>query len=420
MRLFICLIFVFLFLATTTGATVEPVTLNVPTPKAWVGQRLQFFVELRAPGSFDGTAHFSLPELPGTLIMKIGNPIVGSQEIDGESWMVQTHEFALFSQKQGELGIPAFDVRFSHKHGFTGPTTEVQAQVPGWKVQIQRPPDSDPAEYLITTKSFDITETWEPQPGLAQVGDIFKRSISQEAQQIPGMALMPPPTSAPEGVRIYISNSSLSDRLERGDFLGNRADTLTYLFTEPGTISLPAITYIWWNPVANTLQSRTLPSITVDVAAVPVPSRQANLSAINISWPVLLPILLIIVLTIWQRNRLTGSIRQKWKRLHPPERVAERNLLRACRKDNAMEAVKAWHSWIICQEQNFRPNPELRAEIIQLHKQTYGEDPVTPWQGDTLACIFKKHLAFVRRTRSPHADSCLPLLNPNVQIKDTA
>ncbi|WP_136807007.1 BatD family protein [Desulfosediminicola flagellatus] len=405
--------------ATTTGATGIPVALTVPTPKAWVGQRLQFYVELRAPGSFDGTAYFALPELPATLVMKIGNPIVESEEIDGKSWFVQKHEFALFSQKTGVLDIPAFGVQFSHKEGFTGPTVDVQAEVSGWKVEIQRPPGSDPAEYLITTESLDITESWEPQPGPAQVGDIFKRSISQQAPQIPGMAFMPPSTTAPEGVRVYLSDSATADQLERGDFLGKREDTLTYLLTEPGTVSLPALTYVWWNPVTSTLQSKTLPAIAVDVAPSSVTSggRKSSVPSHFLLFVLTAALTITISLVVWQRDRLAGWARERWKLLHPPERVAERNLLRACKQNNAEAAVVAWQSWRKYQEPTFKPKPELHAEILTLYQHTYGALPLTSWRGGKLARTFRNHLASVQQTRTPLKNSYLPLLNPNPLLK---
>ncbi|MEP6167152.1 MAG: hypothetical protein ABJ208_00455, partial [Rhodopirellula bahusiensis] len=46
----------------------QPVTIKVPTPKAWVGQRLPFSVQVRAPGSFVGATSFSLPQIPRTVI----------------------------------------------------------------------------------------------------------------------------------------------------------------------------------------------------------------------------------------------------------------------------------------------------------------------------------------------------------------
>ena len=121
------------------------------------GQRMPFYVELRARGSFAGTASFAMPEILRTFILKVGNPVVSSQEIDGESWFVQTHEFALFSQQSGSVEIPEFEVRFGSRDSFTGPVKEQQAQVPAAYVEILSPPGSESVGFLVTTESLDLT-----------------------------------------------------------------------------------------------------------------------------------------------------------------------------------------------------------------------------------------------------------------------
>ena len=49
-----------------TGDEVAPAVVRVPEATAWIGQRVPFFVELSARGSFAGTASFDLPQIPGT------------------------------------------------------------------------------------------------------------------------------------------------------------------------------------------------------------------------------------------------------------------------------------------------------------------------------------------------------------------
>ena len=130
---------------------VEPVEVNVPNPKAWVGQRLPFFVNLYSKGSFSGTASFDLPQIPSALVIKIGDPVVDTQKFDGEEWFVQKHEFALFSQKTGEVEIPSFPVRFSRREGFSGAASDVQARTTSFALEIERPPGSEKIGFLVTT-----------------------------------------------------------------------------------------------------------------------------------------------------------------------------------------------------------------------------------------------------------------------------
>jgi hypothetical protein len=134
---------ILLMLPAIARAEVEPATIRVADDKVWVGQRAAFFVELRAPGSFVGAASFSLPDIPRTIIVKSGNPVVSSKEVDSESYCVQTHRFVrfvLFSQAPGTLQVPSFEVRFSHREGFTGPAVDLEATVPSVSIEVQQPP----------------------------------------------------------------------------------------------------------------------------------------------------------------------------------------------------------------------------------------------------------------------------------------
>lgn len=399
-------------LACTTAAQVDPVTVRVPDAKAWVGQRVPAYVELRAPGSFAGTAGFDLPQLPGTLLLKVGSPVVSSETIDGESWFVQAHEFALFSQSSGELEVPPFAVHFSHREGFTGPVKDVRAEAPGWKVAIERPPESETLGFLVTTDSLELEETWDPEPGPVRVGAMFKRSIVQRASQISGMALAPAPTRAPEGVRVYPGTARTKDRLERGAFLGERREVLTYLLTRPGSVTLPALTYVWWNPRSETLQSKTLPAVTFEVApAVTAPALEETAAGRRV-WPWLLAALLAVALGAWQARSLASWARCSWKRLHPPEHVAARRLLRASGANDAAAAASAWNVWCGTQGPAFQPRSGLRSAVLGLQRTLFGPRPAERWRGLELARSFREHLAASKRRYPRGATSVLPALNP--------
>ena len=406
------MIFAFILLCVNALAEVAPVAVSVPDAKAWVGQRATIYVELRAPGSFVGTANFELPQIPGTLLMKVGNPMVLSKEIEGASWFVQTHEFALFSQKAGVLEVPAFPVTFSRREGFVGPATEVKAKTPTATIKIQRPPGSEQIGFLVTTKSLEVTETWDTPPGPSQVGAMFKRMIVQRSQDLPGMALAPAPTAAPDGIKVYPGHAQTKDNLERGNFLGERRETITYLLQKPGPLTLPALTYVWWNPKTQTLESKILPAVTFEVAAPPAsPSPAANVAARR-SWPWLLAAALVVGLSVWQRRRFAGWGMRCWKKWNPPDRVAARQLLRACRRNDAAAAAAAWSAWRTMQCADFQPGHELGSAIICLQRNLFGPAPAAQWQGLDLARTFGETLAAAKCNLSHESASPLPALNP--------
>ena len=331
---------------------------------------------------------------------------MSSQEIDGESWFVQTHELALFSQQSGTVEIPGFDVRFGSRDGFTGPVKEQQAQVPAARIEIQRPPGSESIGFLVTTESLELTENWEPHPDPVKVGAIFKRTIVQRAAQMTGMALAAAPTDAPDGVRVYPGQPEVTDKTERGDFLGERRETITYLLQKPGNFELPELTYVWWNPKTEQLQSKTLPAVTFAVAA------SGENIGMRRDWLWLLAVMLVTGLGLWQRRRAAILLAQYWKKLNPPEGVAARKLLQACRHHDAAAAQAAWNQWFKMQDASFRPGPELRAAVTGMQRCLFGPATAGSWRGDELAKAFDAKRALSKTSSIGRPSPVLPLLNP--------
>lgn len=404
-------------IAMVTGAAsaaVEPVVIRAPKAEAWAGQRLPVFVDLRARGSFAGTATFDLPEIPGVLVVEAGDSVVETQEIEGESWVVQTHEFALFAQHEGKLTIPPFAVRFSRRNGYTGPASEVNAKTPSLDLQIRRPPGASADAFVITTESMDVSEIWKPEPRASSVGAVFKRTIRQRADQMTGMALAPAPQVVPDGVRVYPGVASTHDNLVRGAFVGEREETLTYLLQEPGKIELPALTYVWWNPKTETLQSKTLPSVVVEVAAasVPLETKGAGESHRLRWWLMAAGLLLLAGLIGWQHRRVASWAARIWMALNPPQRTAARRFLHACRQDDAEAAEHAWTAWRSTQPGDVELDPKLRHALIGMQRHRYGCPATEAWRGDDLARAFDRYLAMVRPESIRQSSPALPPLNP--------
>lgn len=409
-------ILLFIVCCVLTGigrAEVAPLEARVPNAKAWVGQRVPFFIDLRSKGSFSGMAKFDLPRIPGALVIKIGSPVVDSRKIDGQEWFIQRHEFALFSQSVGKVKIPSFSVRFSRRDGFSGPVSEVNAQTAVLTLEVERPPGSEQIGFLVTTDVLEITETWDPEPTTAEVGAMFKRTITQRAEQLPGMALAPVPGRAPKGIRIYPGSVETNDKLQRGSFVGERIETITYLLQESGTLEVPALTYVWWNPKTQTLQSKTLPAVTFEVAASPAKTGKEQSGSNRSLWLWISGVALLTALVVWQRTRLTALGRRWWLKLNPPDRVAARRLLRACRKNDAEAAEIAWVAWRKTQGRGFLPERELHAAVFGMQRFLFHPEAEGAWQGGELERVFSSLNSNSNADPINRKGSGLPMLNPN-------
>ncbi len=400
-------------LATVVKAEVELVTSDAPQNEVWIGQKAPFYVKVRGKGPFEGATSFSIPHIPQAVIVKVGNPVVSSEEVGDDSWFVQTHEFALFSQADGNVKVPSFEVRFTDHDGFTGPEVDHVEQVPSLTFDVKRPPDSEDLGFLVTTDDMDIEETWDPQPGKAKQGDVFHRTITQQADQVTAMALAPPPTDAPRGVRIYTDEPQLRDETERGDFRGTRSDTLTYLFESPGTLTIPAIKYTWWNPKSKEYGTKTLPAVTIEVTPQPQPPTAVASSNSDVRWSFwLLGILVLSCVVFWQRRQIHARSKSLWQRMNPPEKIAARALLSACRHDTAKAAQAAWLRWLNLQNHSLQINPELQRAITDLQRHLYGPADQAAWKGRHLAQAFRTQVMTKQASRiTPRID--LVPLNPH-------
>ncbi|MGE3311565.1 MAG: hypothetical protein AB7O66_16485 [Limisphaerales bacterium] len=332
----------------------------------------------------------------------------------------ETVEFAVFSQREGAIEIPAFEARFASRDGFTGPGIDRRAQVPAVSVTIRRPPGISTGAFVVSTPSFDAEETWEPVPSPAEPGAVFKRVITQRAADIPGMALAAAPIPDLDGLRVYTGSPGINDQLQRGEFRGERIETLTYLARKPGAHTIPAIRYAWWNPGTERLEVKTLPEVTLEITSpAPAEAQPATrgFPTRHGAWTLALGVIAGAgLLGAWQRRRLRGWVAWIGARWNPPDHVAARRLLRACRRSDAEGALSAWTRWTLARAPDSPPLPDdLRRAVVELERSLYGaarpgQGPGR-WHGQPLAGSFRAHLR--RRHRARHGGaSALPALNP--------
>ncbi|MEW4563137.1 hypothetical protein AB1K70_11460 [Bremerella sp. JC770] len=381
-------------------------------PKGWIGQRIPFFVDLRGPGPFVGAASFSIPQIPRVVIIKVGNPVVSSEEDDDQTIFTQTHEFALFSQAAGKVELPGFEVRYANKQGYTGPEVSTTGQVPALQFEIEKPEGLPDGTFVVTTPQLDVTETWDTKPTDANVGDVFHRTITQTAEQMTGMALAPPPTNVPEGIRIYPANPEVTDKTDRGELSGKRVDTITYSIRQSGTLTIPAIQYIWWDPEKKQFGSKTLPAVTFQVAAPPAVDTTPQETSRALAWTMAVFVLLALLagLIHWQRQPLLDWLQRVKQRLNPPDKVAARQLHRACRQNDARLAETAWADWINTQPADQELPESLKTAVTELLAVRYGTHPGNAWDGQRLDAEFQR---FLKSKQHAHAvdKSALPTLN---------
>lgn len=333
-----------------TAATVaaEPVVVSLIPPsvgKPFVGQRLPFAVEVGVRGQFSGATVFDLPDVEGAMIIKPEErAIISSRTIDGTGYFIQRHEFSLFSQRAGEVRVPDFAVRCGSVERFGTERREHTATVPGFVVTTAMPPGATPGQLVLTTSVLRIEEQWDPVPRDAMVGDAFRRTVTLEARNLPGMLLPALPDSGAELLAEYESPPGVADETDRGAFTGRRTNEVTYVCERPGDVMMPAIAFRWWNPDQGAWDDFTLPEVRFTVAPDPslvvsgTGQEQAEAPSgrgVRAMWPAGLLVLAV-----------AGLVRRLLRPARSPEASEFRLLTAACRRGDGVAAYHHLGRWL--------------------------------------------------------------------------
>lgn len=279
MRTLICLLYlVGLLWASQTVSPLmaqEPKVRSALSSKApfYAGQKLTLVVELLAPGYFASAATFDIQDPQGLLIMPpLGSPVVSTETLDDVAYTVQRHELSVLAPQAGDHVVPPLTVRFQYKRApLDKDSVPASLHTPEVKFQTTQPPGTEGIAQIISARELTVVEEWKPAPGAkpAKAGDAFTRTITYTARDMPGMMFPPFPSDKIEGIAIYPKEPEVMDHSERGDLLGKRVDTLTYMLQQPGQYTLPGAKFSWWDLDASALRTIELPAHVIQVAPNP-------------------------------------------------------------------------------------------------------------------------------------------------------
>lgn len=236
-----------------------------------VGQRITFVVELLAPGFFAGNATYTLPNVPGVLLIPpTGSPIIGSVQEGNNSYTSQRHELYVFARRAGKFEIPPVAIRVQFKRNPLDQEAVTQTvQTPAVSFTAKQPPGAENLSGIICARDLKAEENWKPEPGKAKAGDAFTRTITFSAPDVPAMAFPEFPAQQIDGLGIYPKPPEMLDETDRGNLVGKRRDTIVYVCQRPGQFLIPAKKLTWFDLEAKQLRTIDFPARRLVVAPNP-------------------------------------------------------------------------------------------------------------------------------------------------------
>jgi hypothetical protein len=398
--------------------------------KLWVGQKAVVVVELYSPTYFSGVPRFDLPEVPGLVMMKVpGRPVIGSQQLGSDTYSVQSHEFFIYPQRAGRVTIPPFTVQFGVAGVGMVKRTRHLLITRQLHFTASMPTGAEHLQTLISAHELSVREDWRSMPEKPLVGDAFSRTITFRAPDIPAMAFPPIPPMEVPGLAIYPGPAQVRDQVSRGDLVGERIETITYVCEKPGELIIPALVFHWWDLSAKQLRRIELPAVQLDVAEDPdlvtpvvitplLDEGPRGFSRLFITSAIFLPVLLLLFLL---RRRVIYALRQRRQQRETSEVRAFNGLLRACRQRDPAMVLNLFWIWMERVPPSFRvitlddyvrryPQPQLAEELQDL-QQAFLERR-SDWGGGALVHCLKKGRKSMFAVRKRTLIRLLPDLNP--------
>jgi len=416
-----------LLLLVATARAQEAIPANPPSPAgpivrttldpeqgAVVGQHLSLYVDVLFPGDMPHPPRVVIPYMPGAQVMRFETQATTIRDtVDGNAYVGQRFEFAVFPRRSGPLAIPPAAVTLLDRAG------DVAGQSAGQPLQVTivAPEGIDANAIVVATEKLTLEQNWKPDPnGAFHPGDALVRTITRTTTDVPAMAMRDLAFSAPDGVRVYLDAPVSQDQSNRGTITGKRIDRATYVFEKAGTFDLPAVNQPWWNLADKQAENATGKAATVAIKAAPAPADGAPASSpgqpavwATIAAAIILSILLLAI--FWRRTRAHVENRRAARALSEP--VAFDALARACSNGDAATIYRALTDWRSRVPSNWPKPPDARRLEAALFSTDAGRQPT--WSRamahELLArlCSFR-HGCRSQSSRSPR--SSLPPLNP--------
>lgn len=403
---------------------VQPVQATLEQASAWTGQPVRMIVTLYSPGPFSGTPSFDLPKIPLTSILKTGSPVVGSEQVDDETWLTQRHEFRIYAQRAGEIVIPSFAVRFSGKKTFTSDPEPMEGKTDALSFQSNRPPGASDSAVVIAAATLKMTQLWRPDNDeqTLQTGDVIQREIERNATGTTAMMLSPLASNAPDGIRVYTTDPVVRDKTARGQSTAQRIDTIKYQFERSGTYELPELVFEWFDTESDELKRETIAGRTFQVEGQLAATTTAEPSSDKSNHTA--AFILVLALVAWICRGPVIRQASRWHSAwHDPIRVAERNVLAACnanRPKKAYTAILTWKRAVAAVgsrqlDDSLAEDREFCQQWDYLSRQNFAQpSDESPWMGKEMANAFRKSCKTLRRLPSKESAELekLPPLNP--------
>ncbi|MCA6064428.1 BatD family protein [Thalassolituus marinus] len=351
--------------------------------------------------------------------------------IDGVRFGVYERNYAIYPEVSGELVIPGarFNASVVNPYDRWSRGRQASAVSQPLRLNIEPIPASYPQSPWLPARKVTLSETFSTPPEQWREGEPVTRTLTLNADGLPGSQLPAIAMPVIDGIRYYPDQTQQQQSVDLDGVHGTSEQSVAIVPTRSGRIVLPELSLAWFNTSSGKTEYVRVPARTLDVKAAKVslsdgsesaPIATANLSDTPVDtfnkvqtgsglWMMVAAaslltnvILVVLVLALWRRRshgEVTAvntaeknSVGQYWKELNE-----------ACKTSDAARAHTALLAWAnagplaatpvssAVQMMHCYDAPELRLALQQLDATLFSASGNSAWNGSALPALLKKH-----------------------------
>ncbi len=326
-----------------------------------VGQPLVIVIEVATNRWFAKGTQVKEFDLANVVILANSEiTINGTKRVNGQTWSTQTSEITIYPRRSGDYVLPAIKVKISvntEKHGIIEGiiTTKQQSftvSLPKALANIEH--------YIVSPKvELELSTNIDSEQNYA-VGEAINLTIKITTQSSPAMMIQPLIKPKLNGISIYQKTPQVFDKSNRGELVGTRIESFTFIFEKKGKYLIPEKIVYWWNTSTNALEKIIIPSLSFNVGKSEASANTTNRNNLVFNTKQFFWIILLISLTIsfaFALYRYKKALLKLYANItHLEQRHAKKAFLRAISNHDYIVAINHLHKYSLL----------VNANLIQL------------------------------------------------------
>jgi len=289
---------------TIGNKTSQPITINItdhqqsdttiPEPlfirstisknSVYIQQETILTIKVFYNTELQGQSSLSNLDIDHSLLQQLGDTKSYQLSLDGILYSVFEISYSIHPQKTGTIDIPSqtFTGNIVVEDGFNNSYFKVHRTKPihvkseSMKLEVLPVPTTYPKskETWLPATNFILKESWNQPLDNIQVGDSITRTISIKATGLTTAQIPLIFSPSINGIKLYPEQPDLYDLASDNGIIAKYTQTIALVPTQAGTISLPEISYTWFDLISQKVKTSRIEAKELSIIAKTLVNEQ--------------------------------------------------------------------------------------------------------------------------------------------------